>query len=180
MAPVRLRTVAGCAAAALALGGCGVPPELRGADRPPRAYGSSAPASSSAPAMPNPALPPPGFTLPPPPAPVYPPPPTTRSSPSPTATRCSAGPTRAQLLAAVRASPGVPSGAVVQVIEGPYCSRGWQYAEVGIQATPAPEPLLVITRGRPSALTVVEIGTDVCSAKVTADAPPAIRELACG
>ncbi len=178
MTAVRLRTVACCAAAALALGGCGVPPELRGADSPPRVHSSSAPASS-APAVPDPALPPPGFTLPPPPAPVFPPP-TSRSSPSPTATRCSAGPTRAQVLAAVRASPGVPSGAALHVTDGPYCARGWQYAEVGTRATPAPEPLIVITRGRPAALTVVEVGTDVCSAKVTAEAPPAIRELACG
>lgn len=179
MARVRLRALACCAAAVLALGGCGVPPELRGADDPPRPGRSSAPAGpSSAPAFPDPALPPPGMTRYP--FPPAAPPATTRSSPSPTATRCTGGPTAAQLLDAVRKAPGVPAGAILRVTDGPYCAGGWQYAKVGIQADPAPEPLLVITRGRPRSLTLVEIGTDVCSEQVNLAAPAAIRKLACG
>jgi hypothetical protein len=181
MARVRRRTLACCTAAVLALGGCGVPPELRGADRPPRPSTSFAPSgAASAPVVPDPALPPPGVTgFPIAPATPWAPPPATRSSPSPTATPCTGGPTAAQVLAAVRRAPGVPSGATLRVTDGPYCAGGWQYAEVGLQASPQPEPLLVITRGRPGSLRLVEIGTDVCSDKVTS-APPAVRALACG
>ncbi len=177
MVPVR----PGIAAAALllTLGGCGTPPGLRGADEPPRPR-LSAPGASSAPALADPALPPPGYTQYPLP-PVNPPlPPPVRPSPSPTATRCAGSPTEAQVLKVVRAAPGLPSGATLRVTDGPYCAGRWQYTVLGGgPSTPDSEPLLAVTRGKPADLTLVELGTNVCSDKVTA-APPAIHQLACG
>ena len=42
------------------------------------------------------------------------------------------------------------------------------------------DPLLVVTRGKPAALILVEAGADVCSDTVQAQAPPGIRVRACG
>ncbi|MDP9814866.1 hypothetical protein [Spirilliplanes yamanashiensis] len=179
---MRARTVACCLVLLSAAGGCGVPPELRGADSPPRPSASAVPsAGPSAPAFfPDPALPPPGFTQFPVPPPVVPTRLGTRpASPSPSATRCTGGPTATQVLEVVRTAPGVPSNPGLRVTSGPYCTDGWQYARIGYAATPAPEPLLVVTRGRPSELRLIEIGTDVCSPVVEANAPAAIRALAC-
>jgi hypothetical protein len=106
--------------------------------------------------------------------------PTTTPPPSP-AGRCTSGPTRPQVLAVIKGRPGIPDDDLA-VTEGPYCAGSWQFTIVGIAGASddAVEPLLVVTTGRPSALRVVEAGTDVCTDQVEDDAPPGIRVRACG
>jgi hypothetical protein len=120
-----------------------------------------------------------------PPAVTYSPPtvttpPTTPAVPG--AKKCTKGPTDEQLLATVRDRPGVPTGVQMKVGAGPYCAGGWQFATVELQSDDGErfDPLLVVTRGKPSALVLVEAGADVCSEKVQSDAPPGIRVRACG
>jgi hypothetical protein len=184
---------AGLLAAGL-LAGCGAPPEPL-PTAPPRVSDSAAPSGSAYPGgivasgLPTgppgqppltvPGLPPGGYT---PPA-GYPPPelttpPTTPAAPP--APRCTGGPTAAQLLAAVRDQPGLPAAAALRVGEGPFCAGGWQYFTVELPADPDSDPLLVVTRGRPTALSVVEAGADVCSDRVQHQAPAGIRTRACG
>ena len=47
----------------------------------------------------------------------------------------------------------------------------WQYTVLNVANS---EPLQVITKGSPSALTVVTAGTDPCTIEVTATAPRAL------
>jgi hypothetical protein len=124
-----------------------------------------------APALPNATLP---VTTLPTTVPTSPP-------PSP-AGRCTSGPTKLQVLAVVKDRPGIPANQDLQVTEGPYCAKTWQFAIVGIVGQDAEEvePLLVVTSGTPSALTLIEAGTDVCTDRVQDDAPPGIRVRACG
>jgi hypothetical protein len=67
------------------------------------------------------------------------------------------------VLAVVKGRPGIPDDNL-DVTEGPYCAGSWQFTILGIagQDEDSVEPLLVVTSGRPSSLTVVEAGTDVC------------------
>jgi hypothetical protein len=102
----------------------------------------------------------------------------TAAAPSPAP--CRHGPSRAQLVALARHSPGLPPGVPLAVTKGPFCAADWQYAELGLRTTPAPDPLLLITRGRPGALRIVALGTDVCDPVVDNGAPSAIHALACG
>jgi hypothetical protein len=124
-------------------------------------------------------------TLPTAAVPTYPLPtaatPTTPPSPTPSpAGRCTSGPTGQQVLAVIKGNPGIPDKDLV-VDEGPYCSGGWQFTEVEIAGQEDQvDPLLVVTKGRPTALELVEAGADVCSDKVQTGAPPGIRVRACG
>lgn len=164
-------------AAVVLLAGCGKPPDLRDGSNhtasppPPLVTGApplglpSAYAPSVAPYTP-PATPPKPLT------PVTP----TIASPSPTAPRCGSEPTNPQVVAAAATISGMPDASALHVVEGPYCAMGWQFTVV---AGTGEERLSVVTHGNPAALTVVEIGTDVCSPTVIADAPPGIRNLAC-
>ena len=80
----------------------------------------------------------------------------------------------------VKGRPGIAG-------RGPGGHRGsvllevWQFTIVGIagEDDDLVEPLLVVTTGRP-ALRVVAAGTDVCTDRVSDDAPPGIRVRACG
>jgi hypothetical protein len=65
---------------------------------------------------------------------------------------------------------------------GPYCAGSWQLSIIGIVGETADEEeqLLVVTSGRPAALTLIEAGTDVCTDRVEDDAPAGIRVRACG
>lgn len=198
--------VAGCA---VLLAGCGSPPQPL-PTAPPRAASGSTDGSgvpSAGPALPSypagglpgagglPDTEPPGG-LPPglPTYPTYPAPavttrpttaPTTRPTPTrstpPPAPRCTGGPTPQQVLDLIKDRPGIPQ-ADLTVTEGPYCAGSWQFAIVGIagQSDDDVEPLLVVSTGRPSALRLVEAGTDVCTDSVERDAPPGIRVRACG
>lgn len=120
----------------------------------------------------------PGDGLPPPAFPTVP----TAPPPSP-APRCRGGPTAAQVLTTLRGQPGVPTGVTLKVGDGPYCAGGWQFATIElITADPAErfDPLLLVTKGKPAELTLVEAGADVCSDQVQHDAPAGIRVRACG
>ena len=178
--------LAACGLALLA--GCGSPPQPL-PTAPPEPVGSG-PLPSAGPGLPSgigtyPTAP----TLPtvPPTLPTYPVvvptttrPPTTTPPPSP-APRCTSGPTRPQVLAVIKGRPGIPDDDL-DVTDGPYCAGSWQFSIVGIAGSSddTVEPLLVVTSGRPSALRVVEAGTDVCTDPVEDDAPPGIRVRACG
>ena len=82
----------------------------------------------------------------------------------------------------VRAWPGIPTGPKLDVKQGPFCAGTWQFTVLGEagKTLDQVEPLLVVTTGRPSALSVVEAGADVCSSHVEDAAPSGIRVLACG
>jgi hypothetical protein len=86
------------------------------------------------------------------------------------------------VIAVVRTRPGIPTGLQLAVKQGPFCAEKWQFTVLGEAGKTLDEvdPLLAVTTGRPSALTVVEAGADVCSSHVEAAAPSGIRVLACG
>jgi hypothetical protein len=182
--------------ALVVLAACGAPPEPLPTAPPESPTASGAvPSAGAVPgqalpggpptAYPAPTLPPatlPAVTLPPVTLPPVTLPATTPPSPTPSpAGRCTGGPTRQQILDVINGKPGIPPQDL-KVTEGPYCSRSWQFAIVGIAGADPDqvEPLLVVTRGRPAALTLVEAGTDVCTGRVQDDAPPGIRVRACG
>lgn len=162
----RLRAVS-AVLTALAVAGCGVPPDLRQSTSP------SAPATASAPtSIPTPPVPP-ATGLPT----------TTPSLSSPTAdaglvaTSCRSGPTGQQVIQLLRGRAAVLSDGVrVQVGTGPLCAADWQYTVLKVTGY---EELRVVTRGRPGAPQLVTAGTDVCNAEVRVVAPPGIRTLAC-
>jgi hypothetical protein len=171
---------------AAALSGCGSPPQPLPTAPPeahgvPSASGSIAPPLATAPTLPAaPVATPP--TYPPLTYPTLTTSPTTPAPPTPSpAAKCKNGPTGAQVLAVVKGRPGIPDQDL-DVHAGPYCSGSWQFTELEIAGKDDDEvePLLVVTTGKPSALTVVETGADVCSDRVQDDAPPGIRVRACG
>lgn len=175
-------------ACATALTACGRPPELRdpSGSAAPFPSGTPEPSVPGTPTIPTP--PPSGLPSVPPPPATSPPwsatPVTIPSPPSPTgrptAPRCAGAPSGDQVLAALRRTDAVlPQGATLRVKEGPFCAGDWQYAVVQLVETPEPEPLQVLTRGRPGTLTVVTTGTDVCTTGVRAGAPVGIQALAC-
>ncbi|GAA2330460.1 hypothetical protein GCM10010170_008430 [Dactylosporangium salmoneum] len=69
-----------------------------------------------------------------------------------------------------RARPNLPTGSGVSVQQQPECAGMWQYTVLTVTGS---EPLQVITKGEPSALSVVTVGTDPCTVEVRATAPPA-------
>jgi hypothetical protein len=178
--------------------GCGAPPRPM-PTAPPRVDGTGSPGTSGS-AYPSGIVPtglptPPAgglpTTVPGLPAGGYPPPvvpTTTTTTVRPTSTvkpapKCTKGPTAEQILAELTGAPGVPADVELTVTDGPYCAGTWQFATVERKPDAAGQkfdPLLVVTRGKPSALTLVEAGADVCSDVVQKDAPPGIRVRACG
>ncbi len=180
MPPVKpLSRLSAAALLCACVASCGTPPELR---RPT----ATAPPPATAPPSSAPADP----VEVPPAVPAYPtlqtlaaPPPVVTTGPPPPpakAPRCTGGPSPDQVAAAAGRSAAVPPGTQLTVTQGPFCAGEWQFTVLGINRQPAPGPLAVVTRGRHEALSVVEIGTDVCSPGVAADAPPGIRAHACG
>ena len=173
--------------AAVLLAACGAPPEPL-PTAPPAVTGSAGPPSAFPSAFPS-ALP---LTYPTPTGtlgvPTYPTPTLPTVTPTPTspqpspAPSCTHGPTAAQVIAVVRTRPGIPTGPRLDVKQGPFCAGTWQFSVLGEagKTLDQVEPLLVVTTGRPSALTVVEAGADVCSSHVEDAAPTGIRVLACG
>jgi hypothetical protein len=150
-------------AAALALvvmlaGGCDLPPELQPTPGP---------------------LPSPSPTAAPSPTP---PPPTLEPSPTATpgfsqqiAVDCGAQVPDGDIVALLRSAGLLPAGVLATVSNGPLCAGTWQYAVVRV---PDREPLQVVTRGAPGALTLVTAGTNVCTVEVRIEAPPGIRTAA--
>ncbi len=178
------------------LSACGAPPQPLPTS-PPRAAPDSASASLS------PSLPLGGQPLPTllptltgyPTYPTYPAPTTrpttaavtptpTTKSPTPTpshAGRCTGEPTGSQILAAIKGKPGVPNAAL-RIFEGPFCGGSWSFTTVERvgRAEDESEPLMVVATGKGSTLALVAAGSDVCTDRVQAQAPPGIRVLACG
>jgi hypothetical protein len=109
---------------------------------------------------------------------------TTTTAPTPTtspAAKCRSGPTPAQVVAVLKGLPGIPDRKLA-VADGPFCSGAWHFARVQIagEDPKKAEQLFVVTTGTPTALKVVEAGTDVCSVEVQTKAPAGIRVRACG
>ena len=176
----RLLAVAGVLAA------CGAPPEPLPTAPPETAPGAGAP--STYPPAATPTYPMPSGAVGLPTYPIYPTPtlpaviPTPTSPPPSPAPRCTHGPSAAQVIAVVHAQPGIPTGPRLDVKQGPFCAGMWQFTVLGEagKTLDQVDPLLVVTTGRASALTVVEAGADVCSSHVEQSAPAGIRVLACG
>jgi hypothetical protein len=174
-------------AVAVLLAACGAPPEPLPTAPPPAPTGSAGAPSTYPPAgaQPNPTYAMPTGTLG---IPTYPTPtlPTVTATPAPprpsAAPKCAHGPTATQIIAVVRGRPGIPTGPALDVKQGPFCAGTWQFTVLGEagKTLDQVEPLLVVTTGRPSALTLVEAGADVCSTHVENAAPAGIRVLACG
>ena len=193
---VRYRLLA-LAGLLMLLAACGKPPEppLSGPPGAPGSAGSASPLPSgfTAPVpVPTGGLPP--GTLPTvpyvPPATLPPVATTTTTTPpwttAPTSTvspapRCRSGPTATQMLAVLDGLPGIPEQELA-VAEGPFCSGSWQFATVQIagEDPKKAEQIFVVTTGTPTALKVIEAGTDVCSVEVQTKAPAGIRVRACG
>lgn len=155
----------------VAVGGCGVPPEVRnqGSTVP------AAPASATATAAGTPA----------PAAPGTPTPPVTRAPTRPSATGfseftaapCAGRPSGDGVLDLLRRASGLLTAQQpATVTTGPLCAGSWQYTVV---TAPGHEPLQVVSRGPADALALVTAGTDVCAAPVRSAAPAAIRNIAC-
>ena len=158
-----LLAAGGLLTSAVLLPGCGTPPELR----EPQAAPTSA--------RPVPVIPTVAAPLPVPSTST--PAPTTAAPSDLAAMPCRGGPTGAQVVALLRKPPiGLPKQAHATVTVGPLCADGWQYTIVEV---PDHEPLEVVSKGRPSALSLVTAGTDVCNIPVRTEAPPGIQSAAC-
>lgn len=160
-AAARLAALAACAAA---LAGCGVPPELL--EPSPSASPRPAPATPTPTTVPD-------LSLPPLPAPTLT---RTPAFAEATAVDCQGQPTGTQVISVLRRARLLPTDVTVTVRVGPLCAGDWQYTELRV---PRREPLLVVTQGAPTALTLVAAGTNVCGARVRAIAPAGIRAAAC-
>lgn len=185
---IRLLSIAG---SVLLLVACGAPPEPLPTAPPEAADSTGAPSASPAgmvPTYPAPGASQPVGGYPTLGLPTYPTatlptvaatPTSHRPAPAP---RCAHGPSAAQVIAVVQAQPGIPTGPRLDVKQGPFCAGTWQFTVLGEAGKTLDEvdPLLVVTTGRPSALTVVEAGADVCSSHIEDSAPSGIRVLACG
>jgi hypothetical protein len=140
----------------------------------------------------NSLLPPPPTSSPRPPhstAPTHEPPaplPSVPASPSASASAtgfpesyvvaCGGKPTAAQVIAVVRRQPSLlAAGASVVASVGPLCAGTWQYTVLDVTDH---EPMQVVTKGRPSSLTFVTAGTNVCTVDVRAAAPVALLSAA--
>ncbi|RSM50384.1 hypothetical protein DMB66_43690 [Actinoplanes sp. ATCC 53533] len=191
---VRYRLLA-LAGLLMLLTACGKPPDppLSGPPGGPVSAGSASalPSGFTAP-QPVPTGLPPGALPTLPPLPYVPPttlPPVTTTTPQTTtpastvspAPKCGGGPTTAQMLAVLEGLPGIPEQKLA-VAEGPFCSGSWQFATVQIAGEDSKdaEQIFVVTTGTPTALKVIEAGTDVCSVEVQTKAPAGIRVRACG
>lgn len=158
----RRALVAVIAGAALT-SGCGAPPELR----QPRGAVVPSPTRTDPPATASPVAT----------EPLPSPTPSATGFPEETAIACGGKPSAAQVLNVLRRSDELPSGARATVQQGPLCAGTWQYTVVTVQGG---DPLSAVTKGAPTALTVVTAGTDVCSIPVRTAAPTGIRTVACG
>ncbi|MEU4552594.1 hypothetical protein [Micromonospora violae] len=153
------------ALAVAVLAGCGAPPGLgEPTGVPTHTATPTTPAPSTAPPTPPASAPYPATVTPTPDAGLV-------------ATACRNGPTGQRVLQLLRGRAGVlPANVRVQVRTGPLCAGDWQFTVLDVTGH---EQLQVITRGKPSAPTLVTAGTDVCTIEVRATSPAGIRSLAC-
>ncbi|MFC0004222.1 hypothetical protein [Micromonospora siamensis] len=97
--------------------------------------------------------------------------------PAPVVTPCPGRPTAAAVLTLLRGPARVLSrDADARVTLGPLCAEDWQYTVLEVTGH---EELQAVTRSGSAGLTLVTAGTDVCGTRISADAPPGIRALAC-
>ncbi|GAA0724394.1 hypothetical protein Drose_37695 [Dactylosporangium roseum] len=90
--------------------------------------------------------------------------------------RCNGRPSGEQVIVAVRKfRANLPAGSGVTVQSQPLCAGIWQYTVLNVADR---EPMQVMTKGSPQALTVVTAGTDPCTVEVKATAPPALLNAA--
>lgn len=174
MYPLRHRpaTAATALLVCAVLTACGTPPGLAGAGGTPTPDATTGPSAT------------PGVPTGPPTAPPTAPPTVglPSATPSPSGfpefypVDCAGRPTVAQVIRAVRRAGNLlPAGSRATAETGPLCSGTWQFT---VLAIPGQELLAVVTRGRPTALTLITAGTDVCSVPVRVEAPPGIRSAA--
>jgi hypothetical protein len=89
---------------------------------------------------------------------------------------CLGRPSGEQVVATVRAKTSLlPRSGTIGVPTGPLCSGTWQYT---ILQAPGKDPLLVVTKGAPTALTIVTAGSDVCTITVRTQAPAGLLSAA--
>ncbi|MET7707134.1 hypothetical protein [Micromonospora sp. NPDC005413] len=147
--------------------GCGSPPELR--------EPTGLPSHTAAPTTPG--TPTGAPSTAPSTAPTIPPVVTATPDAGLVATACRNGPTGQRVVQLLRGRAGVlPANVRVQVHTGPLCAADWQYTVLEVTGH---EELQVVTRGQPTAPTLVTAGTDVCTIEVRATGPAGIRALAC-
>ncbi len=88
------------------------------------------------------------------------------------AVECAGRPSAAQVVALLWRTNALPVSVTPVVRDGPLCAGSWQYTVV----VPAQrEPLQVVTRGEPDALSLVTAGSSVCTVEVRTAAPTGIR-----
>lgn len=164
LSPARARAVATVLACAALVAGCGVPPELRDGSGSTVPSPQTGPPTTAAPSLTD--------------LPTEAAPQTSQTFAEAQAVACNGSPSGAQVIALLRRSTGLlPSGATATVrADGPLCAGTWQYSVVIV---PGRDPLAVVTRGRPSSLTLVTAGTNVCNIPVRTGAPAGIRTVAC-
>ena len=145
-------------ALALAIVGCGVPPELE--PQP----GVPVPSPSTVPTTGRPVIP---LPLP------------SATTPGAEATfaenyavACLGRPSGDQVIAMLRATTKLlPRTGTIAVPTGPLCAGNWQYT---ILTVTGKDPLQVVTQGAPKAMKLVTAGTNVCSVDVRTHAPVGI------
>jgi hypothetical protein len=133
-------------------------------------------------------LPPPGVPVPSPSGAAEPsrlplPSSSVTGAPSPSATfsesyyvACLGTPSGDQVIATIRQKTRLlPQTGTIAVPTGPLCSGTWQYT---ILQAPGKDPLVVITKGAPTALTIVTAGSDVCTITVQTQAPAGLLAAA--
>jgi hypothetical protein len=177
MLPMRPAAVALPVAFLLALGGCARPGDDGGGLLPTHPRASDDPGEVAAPETTEPdALP--GGTESATPRPTG----SVSASPSSTAfattvvVPCNGRPAAEQVIAVVKQHGSlIGSGAGVSVATAPQCAGTWQYTILNVSNH---EPLQVVTKGAPTALTFVTAGTSVCTTEVLAAAPPALLTTA--
>jgi hypothetical protein len=91
------------------------------------------------------------------------------------AVSCAGHPQASRVISLLRNRQIIGRSASVVASVGPLCASDWQYTVVNEVGH---EPLQVITRGRPTALTLITAGTDVCTPLVRTQAPPGILTVA--
>jgi hypothetical protein len=149
--------------AVLATAGCGKPPDLRPAPGVPVPSPSGLPEPSR---LPLPTLSPGGLPAPSPKA----------SFAETYYVPCLGRPSGEQVIATVRAKTRLlPRSGAIGVPTGPLCSGTWQYT---ILQAPNKDPLLVVTKGAPTSLSIVTAGSDVCTITVRTQAPAGLLAAA--
>jgi hypothetical protein len=89
---------------------------------------------------------------------------------------CLGKPSGEQIIATVRSKTRLlPRTGTISVTTGPLCSGTWQYT---ILLAPNKDPLLVVTKGAPTALSIVTAGSDVCTIGVRTQAPAGLLAAA--